>query len=300
MSLRARIEARAEDWRQRHGDRAAALGARWVAKPFFALPLDWRVHRAALGMAARLTPKLSGVRETWETVGGVPCRVSEPEGGGAGDLLWLHGGGFVVGSARSYHRLLDSLALATGRRVTAPDYRLAPEHPFPAAYDDCLAALRARTGALGGDSAGGTLALAVAATLCREGRPPERLVLASPAADLDPARPVPADRREMVLPLNMIRRATRAYRADADPRDPRLSPIHADWPCTVATQVFVAEGELLEHDADAIAERLRAAGADVDLRRYRGVPHAWVIGASRAPAADRAVAEIALFLGGAP
>ncbi|MBM2577692.1 alpha/beta hydrolase [Jannaschia sp. Os4] len=278
-------------------DRTLAMGVRLTVRPLLSLPLPWTAHRRLMQVGALFRPRVPGLHVTREAIGGVPCRVSEPKEGAAGELIWFHGGGFVMGSPDTYHRLLDELARRSGRRVIAPDYRLAPEHPFPAAHDDCLAVARARPGAaLGGDSAGGCLALGVAARLCREA-PPERLVLASPAADLDPTRPAPEGHDEIVLAVPMLKRAVTDYVGDADPRDPRVSPIHADWPCPIPALIFVAEGEILQRDAEAVAERLRGAGAEVRLRIFRDVFHAWLLAVgSGAPGAERAVDEAAEFL----
>ncbi len=282
---------------------AVVQTCRWGVRPMLALPIPWRVHRRLFALAAPPASAMRGVTVERVAVAGVPGRSVAPEAGASGTLLWLHGGGFVLGSSGgAYAAFAATLARATGRRVVMPDYRLAPEHPFPAAPDDALAVARALAAegpfALGGDSAGGTLALATLAALVADGAPPERVVLASPAVDLDPARVVPARHAEMMLPVSMLRRVARDYAGIADPRDPRLSPIHAEYRGAPPVLVQAATGEILEGDAHAIAARLRAAGVDVRLHLEPGMPHVWQLFAGRLPAADRAVAEIAAFLAG--
>lgn len=283
-------------WRER----LVAAGCRWGVRPILALPVPWALHRRAFAWTTPGPARLQGLNVRRVEIGGVPGREVVPEGGGRGTILWLHGGGFVIGSSGGVYLALGAaLARATGRRVVLPDYRLAPEHPYPAAPEDALAVALALAAegpfALCGDSAGGTLALATLIALLRAGMPPERVVLASPAADLDSARPVPDARREMMLPVAMLRRVVRDYAGGADPRDPRLSPIHGDYRGAPPVLILCAEGEILEGDCDAIAARCREAGAPVRLEKTRDVPHVWLLFRGL-PAAERAVASIVRFL----
>lgn len=279
---------------------ALAGATRWGLRPLLALPLGWALHRRAFALASVGLAGPEGVRITRGAWGGVPGREIVPEGGARGTILWLHGGAFVMGSSGGVHaRLGAALARATGRRVILPDYRLAPEHPFPAAPDDTLAAARAlaREGpfALGGDSAGATLALATLAGLVAEGLAPERVALTSPAVDLDKDRLVPDAPGELLLPVAMLRRVLRDYAGGADPLDPRLSPIHARYEGAPPVLILAARGEILEGDTDAIASRLAAQGVTVTTRKETGVPHGWPV-VPGLPAAERSLAEIAAFL----
>ena len=285
-----------DTWR----DRALLLACRVSARPFLSLPLPWSVHRRAFLLTAPTLPRRPGLTVTATTIAGVPGRITAPEAP-RGTILWLHGGGFVLGSSRGvYANLAAALARATNMRVVMPDYRLAPEHPFPAGPDDCLAVARALSAegplVLGGDSAGGCFALTTLAGLLACGTPPARVLLASPAVDLDPARPVPPAPGEVVLPVSMLRRVCRDYVGQADARDPRVSPIHADFTGAPPVLIQCARGEILEGDSDAIAERLRAAGAQVTVQKETGVPHVWQVFAGRTPKADRAIAAMAKSL----
>lgn len=282
-------------------DRALVVICRGIVKPALTLPLPWALHRHAVRLLTPRTPQLDGMTVTRRTIAGIPCHVFAPMDA-AGSLLWLHGGGFVLGSARSYARLALALAQRSGRRVILPEYRLAPEHPFPAGPDDCIAVARELIAegplALGGDSAGGTLALTTLADLLADGTPPERVVLVSPAVDLDPSRPTPDIRGEMIFPLALLHRVARDYVGCADPRDPRVSPIHAVFDNSPPVLIQCATGEVLEADTDAIAEHLVRAGVSVEVQKTDGVPHVWQLFVGRTPKADSAVDAMAAFLRG--
>ena len=278
-------------------DRYRAAAARWVDRPVLALPLPIRAHRALFEAQARLNARAPALDVRWETVAGVRCRVATPPRA-ARRLLYLHGGGFVIGSPGAYAGLTDRLARMAGAEVVAPDYRLAPEHPFPAPVDDCVAVARAMEGPfhLAGDSAGGALALAVLQDLCARGTPPLSVALISPAVDLDAGRPTPEDHDEMLLPERFLRRCVAAYAGGADPADPRLSPIHGRYPGCPPVHVELSAREVLEGDGLAIAERLRAEGAEVAVARTGGVPHVFHLAAGRSPEAERGLRRIARAL----
>ncbi|WP_308914781.1 alpha/beta hydrolase [Jannaschia sp. LMIT008] len=210
-------------------------------------------------------------------------------------MIWIHGGGFVMCSPDTHAPLIDAVTRQSNRTVVAPRYRLAPEHPFPAGWEDCRAVLDDLGDCdLGGDSAGANIALSLAAT-----RPARiaQMVLLSPPVDLDPTRPVPEGSDDMIFPPSVLRRFLAAYLPpNVDPRDPRASPIHAEWTDPPRTLIQIAEGEMMEGDADAVARRLAEAGASVRVERWRGVPHDWQMMVGLTPAADAAIASIGRFL----
>ncbi|MCK0166313.1 alpha/beta hydrolase [Jannaschia sp. S6380] len=282
-------------------DRVLAAATRHVLRPILALPIPWQVHRVGFSLFAPDPPSRNLLPEVAVDIAGVPGIAVAPSARG-GTLLWLHGGGFVLGSPQGYRALAHGLACRTGMRVIVPAYRKAPEHPFPAGLEDALAVARALAAAgpfaLGGDSAGGTLALAVCAELLSGGKCPTQMALASPAADLDPNRTLPAGVDEMLLAEPLLRRMVADYLGGADPRDPRVSPIHADFTGAPPTFLQVARAELLEWDADAIAARLRAGGAPVRVEKVAGVPHDFQLFVDRVPAATAAVDRMAAFLRG--
>ena len=284
-------------------DRLVWLGARWIVRPLLRLPWPpgplWRAFRLAFRSAAPRRVR-AGLSVGWRRIGPLDCRVATPGGGGP-TVLWLHGGAFVAGSPAAHARLTDPMA-ATGLRVVAPAYPLAPEHPFPAAHDAALATARALAAegpfALGGDSAGATLAASILAPLLAKGIRPMRVALLAPAALLDPSRRVPDDARPAFLSQPLLLRLLDAYAPGADPDDPRLSPARAAFPDCPSVLIHCSKGELLEPDADALADAMRTGGGTVTVAKAHGLPHAWHLAIGIAPAAGRAVADVAAFLRG--
>ncbi len=279
-------------------DRLALWNARYVQKPVMALNLPAPVLRALFAGAIRASNFVPrGVTITRTTLGGVPCRKIVPQGAGSGRLLYLHGGGFVIGGPITYLPLAAKLAKAAGVTVWLPDYRLAPEHPFPAAPDDALACYRALAAegpvAVGGDSAGGCLALGL---LHRDIAPPAALVLLSPATDLraETEAALLAGPEDALLAKGWARRAVQAYIGGADRNDPVLSPMAAPFPAAPPTLVHLASDEALRPQIEAAIDALRAAGAEVTVTRFDGTFHAFQI--AGLPLANRAIAEIGQYL----
>ena len=257
-------------------------------------------------------PAPRGVRYTPATVGGVAGEWVEAERPAAGDasvttLLYLHGGGFVACSARTHRPLTAALALQ-GLRVFAPDYRLAPEHPFPAAPDDALAvwrALRAQLTAghrltVAGDSAGGNLTLALMLDLRAAGEPlPDAAAMFSPALDLTGGSPsaVSNAQRDAMFDPTQLQHLLAPYMAGADPADPRASPLLADLHGLPPTLVHVGEDEVLRDDGLRFVAKARAAGVLVQSRVFDGVSHVWQL-LHRLPEARQSVRATAAFLQG--
>jgi acetyl esterase/lipase len=202
-----------------------------------------------------------------------------------GVMLYFHGGAYIAGSPRTHAGMIGRLAALTGLRVVAPAYRLAPETPGPAAFDDAMAA-HARLTRLGyapeeivlaGDSAGGGLALALLSALCAEGRRPAGLVAFSPWTDLAlGGRSLRTNARaDPLLPVWRIDEVIDHVRGDLPPEDPRLSPLHAPFDAPPPVLIQVGDTEILHADSVRMAARLRQAGGDVRLEVWRGVPHTW-------------------------
>jgi acetyl esterase len=204
-------------------------------------------------------------------VAGVPVREYRAQTGGSEVLVWAHGGGYVSGSLEAIDPVCRALAAKTGLTVLSVDYRLAPEHPFPAGLEDVLAVVRATPGAVavGGDSAGGGLAAAVAPEV-----PGLRaLVLLCPWLDATLASPsVRANSTPDGLSEQTLREFASLYGGDA--RDPRVSPLLAEDLAGLPSAVVVVAGDdPLRDEAEEYAGRIRAAGGQVELRRWDGVPH---------------------------
>ena len=233
--------------------------------------------------------------------GGVRCRLHRPAGGSTvGVLVYLHGGGWVVGGLDSHEGVARALCRRGGFAVLAVDYRLAPEHPYPAPLQDCLAATRWAAGrfpgvAVGGDSAGGTLAAAVSLALRDEGLPLAGQVLVYPATDATLSSPSYASVGEgLGLTEGDMRWYWEQYAQDADRADPLLSPAGApDLTGLPPAVVFTAEFDVLRDEGDAYAQRLREAGVTVTGRQVPGLTHGFLGQGPLVTAADAVITEIA-------
>jgi acetyl esterase/lipase len=256
-------------------------------------------------LAARFVPR-DGTRFTAGRVGRRPAlRRPAPEGGGV--LLWLHGGAFCLGSPRTHVRLVAALAAAAGAGAAIPTYRLAPEHPFPAAVDDARAAWEGLLAegmapgriVLGGDSAGGGLAFALLHGLLARGGPVPAGVLAfSPWTDLtlSGASLRALARRDAFLPAARMAEVRDQYLAGADPFDPRASPHLGRFRGAPPVLVQASRAEILLDDARMMAATLAAAGTEVTLDLVPAVPHVWQVYHGWLPEADAALARAAAFV----
>jgi acetyl esterase/lipase len=249
-------------------------------------------------------PVPEGARISAVDAGGVPSeRVEAAGASGAADLLYLHGGGYTIGSARTHRALVARLAAATAARALTVDYRLGPEHPFPAAVDDALAAYRwlVRGGAdparvvVAGDSAGGGLVVALLVALRDAGeRLPAAGVCISPWTDLActgesmTARAAldPLVKRDGLLGM------AAEYLGGQDARTPLASPLYADLHGLPPLLIHVGTAETLLDDSTRLAERARAAGVPVDLEVWDDMIHVWHAFAPLLPEADRAIARV--------
>ncbi|MEU1183910.1 alpha/beta hydrolase [Streptomyces sp. NPDC005820] len=231
-------------------------------------------------------------------------RVSGPGTDDSRAVLYLHGGGYTIGSPASHRALAGHLAAAAGAPVYVLDYRLAPEHPYPAAVDDAAAAYRALLDSgldpqrltVAGDSAGGGLALALMVRLRASGIPlPAALALVSPWVDLTLGN-VRDDRRDPLLRASWLRACAERYAGPADPRAPELSPLYADLTGLPPTLVHSADGEILLADIERLVERAEAAGVPVVHRRLERMWHVAHLHAGLVKASTTAVHEIGAFL----
>jgi epsilon-lactone hydrolase len=254
---------------------------RLAVRPVLGPRVPVRVQRAWLAAVTRPTPPAADVAVQRGTLAGRPVETAVPARNTGGTVLYLHGGGFCIGSPATHRALATHLAAATGATVHVLDYRLAPEHPFPAAADDAVAAWRhlvaegAEPGAtaLAGDSAGGWLVLSAAQRLRAAGDPlPAVLGLISPWLDLTGAS-WPADRVDPMLRPAWLRRCAAAFTGGADPDAPEFAPLAAGLAGLPPMVVQAGSEEILLDDAVQLAVRGRAAGVPVDLRRLDGLWH---------------------------
>jgi epsilon-lactone hydrolase len=266
---------------------------------------EWR---AAFAPAGRLHPLPDDVRVTAVTAGGVPAHWLDAPGADPGRaLLFLHGGGFELGSLRSDGELAARLGRASGMRVLLPEYRLAPEHPFPAAIDDVRAAwrwLRAGQGlsprslAVAGDSAGGGLAVALLVAARDAGEAmPAAAVLMSPTVDLTSSGASMTERADQdpVSTPAMLRQFAADYLAGADPRTPLASPLFASLTGLPPLLIQAGTADVLLSDAERLASAAAEAGVDVSLQVGEGLPHVYQL-LLGTPEAAEATGHIGEFL----
>lgn len=204
----------------------------------------------------------------------------------AGVLLYFHGGAYIFGAPRTHAAMLVELSKMTKMSAVLPDYRLAPDAPFPAAFDDAVAsyeALIARGVApndivIGGDSAGGGLALALLAHICATGLPQPRGCFALSAyTDMCNSGPsvISNAAAEVILPAARMDEIGQMYLQGHDASDPRASPLYAHFSGACPVYLAASTDEILLDDSRRIAARMREAGVDVDLHLRAGMPHVW-------------------------
>jgi acetyl esterase/lipase len=222
-------------------------------------------------------------------------------------LLYLHGGGYVSGGPGHYRHFLWRMADALAATVFLPAYRLAPEHPFPAALEDAAEAyLHLAAEASGaqnlfvmGDSAGGGLALALLLKLRDEGRPlPLAAVAMSPWTDLALTGASLRDNAaaDPMMNASHLPGIARLYLGGTDPRTPYASPLYGDVTGLPPVLIQVGSDEILRDDAVRMAEKLRAAGGDVKLEEWPRMPHVWHHYARIIPEGRHAIERIGTFV----
>lgn len=235
----------------------------------------------------------------------------EPAAGGddapPGAVLYLHGGGYVLCSPRTHRPITSRLAVDCGLPVLVPHYRLAPEHPFPAALEDALAAYRWLLGrgvpadriVLAGDSAGGHLAASLTGEICRTGLPsPAGVVLYSPWVDLSCELSTQWDRqvRDPYISAYSARRIGRVVVGQADLDDPRLALLACAWADTPPFLIQVGGAEVLRPEAERLAAVLSDSGADCELQVWPGQMHVFQLLNRVLPEARDAMHETARFV----
>jgi monoterpene epsilon-lactone hydrolase len=284
---------------------SAGRAVRWSISP----DASWVRRRRRGDLFARLAPKARGVELRRVALGGVPADRIEPRNAADGAaMLYLHGGAYCVGSAAAYRHLTTRLARDLGVVTWAIDYRLAPEHPYPAGLEDALAAYRALVESgvsrvvVAGDSAGGGLTVALALAARDEGLPaPAALGLISPWLDLtvEEAAGRPATLREPFITPRLLDDCAPAY-AGRHPRDhPLISPIFADLAGLPPIVLDSSADDLIVADGLRLAELVRAAGGEVDHRHHIGLWHVFHLLAGGWPVANVAVKDFARRLAAA-
>lgn len=281
----------------------------YIVHPFLRLFVKRRLARANTPGAVRAIlgnpmPPARGARFTPGRMGGIAGEWAQGRALAGATLLYVHGGGYFSCSPRT-HRSITGAFAVRGFRVFAPDYRLAPEHPFPAALDDALAAYQAMLAhtaperlVIAGDSAGGGLALATLLAARRQNLPmPGCAILFSPWTDLactGPSLHTNAARESMLYAPRMAEGAS-LYLAGADPRTPFASPLYGELGGLPPLHIQVSEREILLDDSTRLADRVRAAGGRVQLSIWPNLPHVWQVSQLLLPEARKALDEAAAF-----
>lgn len=222
-------------------------------------------------------------------------------------VLYLHGGGYVIGSPRSHRHLAAAIARAAGTRALLLDYRLAPEHPFPAALEDAVAAYQWLLGqgiaparvVIAGDSAGGGLTVATLLALRDRGLPrPAGAVCISPWVDLTNTAASYASKAAVdpIVTRDSIMQLTQAYIGTGDPKQPLVSPLYADLRNLPPLLIHVGSDEVLLDDAVGLGARARAAGVDASVREWPQMIHVWHWFLPMLDEAEQAIAEIGAFV----
>ncbi len=222
-------------------------------------------------------------------------------------ILYLHGGGYVIGSVNTHREMISRLSRAAGARALGINYRLAPEYPFPAAVEDATAAYRwllsqglspTRT-VIAGDSAGGGLTLATLVALRDAGDPlPAAGICLSPWVDMEgigesmttKAAVDPLVQRDGLLSMAKL------YLGGKDPRTPLAAPLYADLKGLPPLLIQVGERETLLDDSTRIAERAQAAGVSVTLEVWDGMIHVWQLFAAMLPEGQQAIERVGEFV----
>jgi cyclohexanone monooxygenase len=285
---------------------------RGVFRPLVGPPLGLRAQRRVVDWLGWLMPAVGGVRRERRMLGGVaaelalPAAVSTASASSAGAILYLHGGAFCLGSAWSHRGLTSRLARTSGMPVWTPDYRIAPEHPYPAALDDALACyeamlaggLRADQIVIAGDSAGGSLAMALLLRLRTRGHGtgmPAAAVLLSPLLDFSLSNPGLQARagEDPMLRAAWLRQALAAYACPADA--PEHRPLESDLSGLPPLLIQAGTDEILLGDAERLAARARACGVRCRLEIFEQRWHVFQLQGAQLHSARSAIDAVAAF-----
>lgn len=248
----------------------------------------------------------AGVHTEAVQIGQMAAEWIEPDTAVPGKaLLYIHGGGFISGSVHTHRMHVAKFALGSGLKSLVFNYRLAPEHPFPAAVEDCVTAYQwlldagynAQDIVVGGKSAGGTLTLSLLLALQQAGAPlPAAAFSISPVTDLRcTAASFRTNAGRDIAPYNSWNVWTNHYIAGHDPTDPLLSPLMGDYTGMPPLYVCVGSHEIHLDDCVHVAEKAQAQGVDVTLKVWPRMVHAFPILAPMFPEASAALADICAF-----
>ena len=287
-----------------HNDRSAVAAMRAAVAPLKGT-MCGPDARAPFDDVMEQTP--DAPRVTYETsnlrgVTGIWCTPAGAQPNAA--ILYLHSGAYVLGSAHAYRHFAGQIAARSKAAVFIAEYRLAPEHPFPAALDDARAAYRGLiesgvgTIAVVGDSAGGGLTLALLSLVASESVPPVAAVVMSPWADLALTGGSLEDRadEDPLLTKDMLSKTSTSYLGGHDPRDPLASPLYGDLAGHPPIQLHVGTSEILLDDSLRYAERAHSAGVEATVHVWEGMTHVFASSVGTLEAAENALNLLGSFL----
>jgi len=266
-------------------------------------------QRVRMDALSAMLPPVEGFEDEPGSVGGIAGEWVRARHVGRKDaaLLYLHGGGYAIGSAKSHRHMLGPLSADSGLPVFAPNYRLAPEHPFPAAVEDAVAAYKGLLDcgiapnklAVAGDSAGGGLTIATLVAARDKGLPmPACAVAISPWVDLSQGGESHRARakRDPIVKKQGIDAMAAAYLNGADPKTPLASPLFAQLKGLPPLLIQVGTEEALHDDAVALKGRAEAAGIEVSFETWGGMIHVWHVFHPILSEGRDAIARIGAFL----
>jgi monoterpene epsilon-lactone hydrolase len=240
--------------------------------------------------------------------GGVPAEwIAAPGAIADRVIFYLHGGGYVLGSINTHRAMIARIARVSNARALAIDYRLAPEHPFPAAVEDATGAykwllaqgIKPAKIVIAGDSAGGGLALATLIALRDAKQPlPAGCVPISPWTDLEGTGESIRSKaaKDPMVQQDNLAGSAKQYIGNADPKNPLVSPLHADYRGMPPMLIHVGEAEILLDDATRVAERAKQAGVEVQLEVWDDMIHVWHVFAKILPEGQQAIDKIGKFV----
>jgi acetyl esterase/lipase len=266
--------------------------------------LSFEETRAGFEMLAQMFKVADDIKRTPADADGVPGEwITVPESSDRLTILYLHGGGYSIGSVNTHADLVSRIGRASGARAFSLNYRLAPENPFPAAVDDATTAYRwllkqgvpPETIVIAGDSAGGGLAAATLLALKQSGDPlPGAAVLLSPWTDLDASGESMKTRAEAdpMIPVDPLKTMAKLYAGDTALTDPLVSPVYGDYSGLPPILIQVGDCEVLLSDSTSYAERAKAAGVDVTLEVWDEMIHVFQIFAPMLPEGQQAIDRI--------
>jgi len=269
---------------------------------------DFDKMRARLDTFAGLLPHAAGVDTRHGEICGLNAVWLTPNAAAVGKLLlYWHGGAYLMGSGKSHGPVVSHIAAAAGITALIPEYRLAPEHPYPAAIDDAVNVYRALLAdgydpadiVVAGDSAGGGLTVAMLLSLRDAGDPlPGAVCLMSPWLDLSGQGESMISRKDHDpwFDPELLSHVAQHYCDKKERRDPLISPVYADAIDLPPTLIQVGEDEILLSDSERFAANMRAAGGSVELDVWPGMWHVWQMFIGLIPESRRAVDKIGKFI----